>query len=72
MCIRDRHGTVAEIGVRGNTTGAADAIRWQWDTSLYYARIHDEILSIDNPTAPGTSLSTNVDSTCLLYTSRCV
>lgn len=57
------HGTVAEIGVRGNTTGAADAIRWQWDTSLYYARIHDEILSIDNPTAPGTSLSTNVDST---------
>lgn len=57
------HGTVAEIGVRGNTTGPTDAIRWQWDTSLYYARIHDEILSIDNVAAPGTSLSTNVDST---------
>lgn len=57
------HGTVAEIGVRGNTTGPTDAIRWQWDTSLYYARIHDEILSIDNVAAPGTSLSTNVDRT---------
>lgn len=57
------HGAVAEIGVRGNATGPTDAIRWQWDASLYYARIHDEILSIDNPTAPGTSVSTNVDST---------
>ena len=57
------HGTVAEIGVRGNTTGPTDAIRWQWDASLYYARIHDEILSIDNVAAPGTSLSTNVDRT---------
>ncbi|WP_233449410.1 TonB-dependent receptor [Thermomonas carbonis] len=57
------HGSAAEIGVRGNTIGPTDAIRWQWDASLYYARIHDEILSIDNIAAPGTSLSTNVDRT---------
>ena len=57
------HGTVAEIGLRGATNGAADAVRWHWDASLYYAAIRDEILSIDSVAAPGTSLSTNVDRT---------
>lgn len=57
------HGTVAEIGLRGTSPGAADATRWHWDVSLYYARIRDEILSVDDPLAPGTSLSTNVDRT---------
>lgn len=57
------HGTVAEIGLRGASAGAADATQWHWDVSLYYARIRDEILSIDDPLAPGTSLSANVDRT---------
>lgn len=57
------HGTVAEIGLRGASAGSADATRWHWDVSLYYAKIRDEILSIDDPLAPGTSLSTNVDRT---------
>ncbi|MEP6907506.1 MAG: TonB-dependent receptor [Pseudoxanthomonas sp.] len=57
------HGTVVEVGLRGATAAAMDAIRWHWDVSLYYAQIRDEILSVDDPDAPGTSLSTNVDRT---------
>ncbi|MGH8084568.1 MAG: TonB-dependent receptor family protein [Lysobacter sp.] len=57
------HGTVVEAGVRGNTVTSDRAPSWHWDLSLYYARIRDEILSVDDPDAPGTSLSTNVDRT---------
>ena len=57
------HGAVAEIGLRGASNGSSDAVRWHWDASLYYARIRDEILSVDSPSAPGTSLSTNVERT---------
>lgn len=57
------HGTVYELGVRGGTAASPDAARWHWDVSVYYAQIRDEILSIDDPLAPGTSLSTNVDRT---------
>lgn len=57
------HGNVLEIGLRGATADAADATRWHWEASAYYARLHDEILSIDDPAAPGTSLSANVDRT---------
>lgn len=57
------HGTVYEVGLRGATVGAADATRWHWDLSLYYAQIRDEILSIEDPSAPGTSLSSNIDRT---------
>jgi iron complex outermembrane recepter protein len=56
------HGTVAEVGARGmRPLGAASS--WRWDVALYHARIHDEILSVDDPGAPGTSLSANVDET---------
>ena len=57
------HGNVIEVGMRGATAGVADATRWHWDVSAYYARLRDEILSIDDPAAPGTSLSANVDRT---------
>ncbi|MGY1409839.1 TonB-dependent receptor domain-containing protein [Luteimonas sp. A611] len=57
------HGAVLEVGVRGETALSLDAARWHWDVSLYYARIRDEILSVDDPAAPGTSLSSNVDRT---------
>lgn len=55
-------GSVLEIGSRGRHDFAADS-HWHWDVSLYYARIRDEILSRDDPAAPGTSLSANIDRT---------
>lgn len=54
-------GTVAEIGWRSTTQSTAS--RWRWDLSAYYAQIRDEILSVDDPDAPGNSLTTNVDET---------
>ncbi|AVP97270.1 TonB-dependent receptor [Ahniella affigens] len=56
-------GVVYEVGVRGASSAAIDTARWHWDVSVYYAQIDDEILSVDDPAAPGTSLSTNVDRT---------
>jgi iron complex outermembrane receptor protein len=56
------HGTVVEVGIRGRS--AADgAGQWHWDIAAYYARIRDEILSVDDPAAPGNSLTTNIDET---------
>lgn len=57
------HGIVAEVGLRGGTAESGDAPHWHWDMSLYYAQIRDEILSVDDPRSPGTSLSTNIDRT---------
>jgi iron complex outermembrane receptor protein len=55
-------GTVLEIGTRGRRAGAARKELF-WEASFYYAQIDDEILSIDDPNAPGTSLSANIDRT---------
>jgi iron complex outermembrane receptor protein len=55
-------GNVIEIGLRGST-GADTAREWNWDVSFYYARLEDEILSVDDPAAPGNSLVTNIDKT---------
>lgn len=55
-------GTVAELGLR-STTDRSSGMRWMWDVSAYYARISDEILSVDDPDAPGNSLVTNIDQT---------
>jgi iron complex outermembrane recepter protein len=55
-------GTVVEIGTRGEREFAS-AGRWTWDVSFYYAEIDDEILSVEDPNAPGTSLVTNIDHT---------
>lgn len=57
------HGDVLEIGMRGATVDGPAAANWHWDVSAYYARIRDEILSVDDPDAPGTSLSTNIERT---------
>ncbi len=54
------HGTVYEIGTRGRVPGGA---RWHWDIAAYYAELRDEILSVDDPSAPGNSLTTNIDKT---------
>ncbi|UXH78257.1 TonB-dependent receptor family protein [Roseateles amylovorans] len=54
-------GVVAEIGTRGTHT--AGRHRWHWETALYYGRLRNEILSRDDPDAPGTSLSMNAGRT---------
>ncbi|MGA0570418.1 TonB-dependent receptor family protein [Variovorax sp. VNK109] len=54
-------GVVLEVGTRGSHS--FDRHRVHWDTALYYGRLSGEILSLDNPLAPGTSLSTNVGRT---------
>jgi iron complex outermembrane recepter protein len=56
------HGTVYEMGLRG-ASAATSAAHWNWDVSVYYAQIRDEILSVDDPAAPGNSLTTNIDRT---------
>ena len=56
------HGDVVEIGSRGRVTDGR-GFAWTWEVDVYYARIDDEILSIDDPNAPGNSLSTNIDKT---------
>jgi iron complex outermembrane recepter protein len=55
-------GAVYEVGARG-AVEQPGGNRWHWDLAVYYAAIRDEILSIDDPFAPGNSLSTNVDKT---------
>jgi iron complex outermembrane receptor protein len=54
-------GTVLEIGTRGQQRSAS--VDWSWEIALYYAAIEDEIMSRDNPNAPGTSLSANIEDT---------
>src|SRR5690606_3637117 len=54
-------GEVFEIGTRGKSE--SDSTQWNWAFSAYYAQLQDEILSIDDPAAPGSSLSANVDDT---------
>ena len=56
------NGTVMEIGSRGQQYINQNDF-WRWDLAVYYAQLNDEIFSMDDPNAPGTSLSTNVDST---------
>jgi iron complex outermembrane receptor protein len=34
-----------------------------WEIAAYYARTSNEILSMDDPNAPGNSLVTNIDKT---------
>jgi iron complex outermembrane receptor protein len=56
------HGAVVELGSRG-AHALASSSQMHWEVALYYGWIDDEILSVDDPLAPGTSLSTNVDNT---------
>ena len=56
------HGTVLELGTRG-AQSLGQRSHWHWDLAVYHAWLQDEILSMDDPSAPGTSLSTNIDDT---------
>ncbi len=55
-------GTALEIGARGKVSLGNDS-QWRWDIAAYYAEIRDEILSVDDPGAPGNTLTTNIDRT---------
>ena len=55
------HGVVVETGLRGSAPRGDT--RLSWDVSFYYTELRDEILSRDDPNAPGTSLSANIDKT---------
>jgi iron complex outermembrane receptor protein len=55
-------GSVFELGARWDWAPGSDSMLF-WDVSVYYAAIDDEILSVEDPNAPGTSLVTNIDST---------
>lgn len=55
-------GVVAEVGWRSTSTQPSGT-RWNWDIAAYFARISDEILSVDDPNAPGNTLVTNIDKT---------
>ena len=55
-------GVVGEIGTRG-AAPLGQASEWNWEVSVYYAQLEDEILSMDNPAATGTSLALNVEDT---------
>ena len=55
------HGLVFETGLRGSSQRGAT--RLNWEVATYYTALRNEILSIDSPTAPGTSLSKNIDKT---------
>ncbi len=56
------HGTVLELGARGTRSPGA-AMSFNWEVAAYYGTVRDEILSVDDPGAPGTSLSANVGET---------
>jgi iron complex outermembrane receptor protein len=55
-------GIVGEIGWR-STASRSSGAQWNWDIAAYFARISDEILSVDDPNAPGNTLVTNIDKT---------
>lgn len=55
-------GTVVEVGTRGDRSPVSGH-QWHWEFALYYAQLQNEILSVEDPQAPGTSLASNVDDT---------
>ena len=55
-------GTTIEMGSRGKV-GTALGTAFNWNVNAYYSWIRDEILSVENPNRPGTSISGNVDKT---------
>ena len=55
-------GTVFEVGTRGKQA-LGQRNHWNWDVAVYYTRLRNEILSRDDPGAPGTSLSINANGT---------
>jgi iron complex outermembrane receptor protein len=57
------HGTAYEAGLRGTSAASATSPQWHWKLSVYYEQIRNEIFSIDDPNAPGISLTSNIPRT---------
>ena len=57
------HGTAYEAGLRGTSAAPGGHPRWRWNMSIYYERIRNEIFSVDDPNAPGISLTSNIPRT---------
>lgn len=57
------HGVAVEVGTRGSEPLPFAHGTAHWNLALYHARIHNEILSVDNPAQPGNMLSANYDKT---------
>ncbi len=55
-------GEVFEVGTRGHKALAENS-QWGWDISAYFAQLDNEILSVEDPSAPGTFLTSNADET---------
>lgn len=55
-------GEVLEMGARGHQKLRGNN-QWDWDVSAYYAKLDNEILSVENPAAPGTFQTSNADDT---------
>lgn len=55
-------GEVFEVGTRGHKALVENS-QWGWDISAYYAQLDNEILSVEDPAAPGTFLTSNADKT---------
>lgn len=60
--LKATRGTSYELGVRGASAGHA-ATRWHWNLSGYVERLRNEVFSVDNPNAPGISLTANIPRT---------
>lgn len=60
---RATQGTSFEFGARGVTPESVAATRWRWSADVYYSKIRNEILSVEDPTQPGNMLSTNYPRT---------
>jgi iron complex outermembrane recepter protein len=55
-------GTSFELGGRGGAD-LGHGTRWNWEATVFYALIDDEILSIEEPPGSGNTVSGNVDHT---------
>ncbi|WP_395117061.1 TonB-dependent receptor family protein [Rhodanobacter sp. FW102-FHT14D06] len=61
--LKPTRGESYELGVRGASDEHGAAPRWHWSVSGYLERLRNEVFSIDNPNAPGTSLTANLPRT---------
>jgi len=57
------HGAAYEAGLRGASAASGESSHWHWKVSAYYERIRNEIFSVDDPNAPGISLTSNIPRT---------
>lgn len=60
--LKATRGESYELGVRGASDAHA-ATHWHWNLSGYVERLRNEVFSVDDPNAPGISLTSNIPRT---------